>query len=301
VSGDTGGTTRRCRPVTSWQPRRVNDLVRAYLRRRFAGRGIGRLARRTRSRFVAALALGAAPTQNCRLLSPRGTTVECHLSGHPGGASSKAPAHGPGPSLLHTTAMTAAGHPHGPPPVPTTLRWPLGTATQKCANRPRQSGRRPHPPRAHPGDRPSHPPPQPPHDGHLPLQPRPCSAAALVRSARTIGRSCESDRCRSRTLSSVNLLVDDPSVLSTLMRPTTCSASVMRPWASALAVTASSRIASLPPVPAARRPAPTPDATATVRDHSSGRRPSPWSTVAMATVTATIELASEDHPAPGMP
>jgi hypothetical protein len=51
VSGDTGGTTRRCRPVTSWQPRHVNDLVRAYLGRRFAGCGIGRLARRARSRF----------------------------------------------------------------------------------------------------------------------------------------------------------------------------------------------------------------------------------------------------------
>jgi hypothetical protein len=39
------------------------------------------------------LALNIVPRQNCRLLSPGGTTVACRLSGHPGGASSKAPAH----------------------------------------------------------------------------------------------------------------------------------------------------------------------------------------------------------------
>jgi hypothetical protein len=52
-----------------------------------------------------------------------------------------------------------------------------------------------------------HPPPQPPH-GQLPRQPPTmlCSSS-VVRSARAIGSSCEMDRCRSRTLSSLVLPV----------------------------------------------------------------------------------------------
>jgi hypothetical protein len=55
-----------------------------------------------------------------------------------------------------------------------------------------------------------------------------------------------------------------PRVPSTLMRPTTWSASVMRPWASGPAVTASSRITSRPPAPEAG-----PDAA----DHRHRQRP----------------------------
>ena len=66
-----------------------------------------------------------------------------------------------------------------------------------------------------------------------------------------------------------------PTVPPAVICPTTWPASVIRPWASSPAVTASSRITSRPPAPAATTPAPTPAATARFTFHRYRRTTSP--------------------------